>query len=550
VTGTSDRPADERESIPTSLLLDTLPSGVTTYEADGRCRSANDAAAKLIGLPHEALLRQNFRELSSWRDSGLTAHACEALRSGVTFEGEIPITTSGGRELSLNFRLQRITVFDRPLLLAVFDDVTDRRKAEDALRLIQLSVDRSADLIHWIAPDGRLLYVSDSNCERHGYSREEMLTMTVFDLDPTQTPESWPALWERVKASGSLRFETVHKSRSGEIFPVEVTASNVTHKGREYNFSFARDISARKALEASLRLTQYSMDKAADYIFWIGPEGQFVNVGASACRRLGYSREEILGLTIFDIDPVAPRPWSRHWEQLKQQTTLTFESQHRTRSGELFPVEVTASYVEFGGRGYDFGFARDITARKAAEEELRQAREASDAAHRELLHQVRTDALTGVLNRRAVLEHLHAEVVRSERERAPLAIGMIDVDHFKQVNDEHGHAAGDQVLCEVVRRALSALRPYDAFGRMGGEEFLVVLPGVADTHVRDALERIRAAVATAPIALEDRRLNVTVSIGGTSSDGSVDGSLRAADDALYRAKAAGRDAVIVSSKRP
>jgi diguanylate cyclase (GGDEF)-like protein/PAS domain S-box-containing protein len=532
------------------MLLDTLPAGVTTYGAygaNGRCESANAAAAELVGVPREVLLQQNFRELASWRDSGLVARADEVLHSGAPFEGEVQVTTSGGKDLCLNWRLRRITVHGRARLLAVFDDVTERRKAEDTLRLMQLSVDRAADLIHWIAPDGRLLYVSDSNCRRHGYSRAELLTMTIFDLDPTKTPQTWPALWRQVKAQGSLRFETVHKTKSGEIFPVEVTANYVTHQGQEYNFSFARDISSRKELEASLRLTQFSMDKAADYIFWIGPQGEFLNVGESACRRLGYAREELLGMTVFEIDPVAPTPWSTHWQRLKQATALTFETQHRTKSGEVFPVEVTARFVEFNGHEYDFGFARDISAQKLAEEELRRAREASEDAHLELVRQAHTDPLTGVMNRRAVLEQLAREVARTQREHAPLGVGMVDIDHFKQVNDAYGHAAGDHVLCEVVKRSLAALRPYDVFGRMGGEEFLVVVPGVTCAQLRGVLERIRSAIATPPIPVEDRLLNVTVSIGGTPrNEASVDALISTADDALYRAKSEGRNRVSIA----
>lgn len=547
----SSRPAgeerDTRDPIPTDLLLATLPTGVTTYGADGRCESANDAAAELVGVTRDALLQQNFRQLPSWRASGLLAHANEVLSSGAPFEGELPVTTSGGRELYLNWRLRRITVHGRPLLLAVFDDVTDRRKTEDALRLMELSVDRAADLIHWIAPDGRLLYVSDSNCRRHGYSREELLTMTIFDLDPTRTAETWPTFWNKVKAQGSLRFETAHRTKSGEVFPVEVTANYITHHGQEYNFSFARDITARKELEASLRLTQFSMDEATDYIFWISPQGDFLNVGESACRRLGYTREELLGMTIFDIDPVAPKPWSNHWRQLKEATSLTFETQHRTRSGELFPVEVTARHVEFDGRQYDFGFARDITARKLAEEDLREARETSEAVHRELLQLAHTDPLTGVMNRRAVLEQLTREVARTQREHAPLGLGMVDIDHFKRVNDAYGHATGDQVLREVVNRSLTALRPYDVFGRMGGEEFLVVVPGITCVQLRAVLERVRRAVAEPPIVVDGHALTVTVSIGGTPQNGeSVDALIRAADDALYQAKSEGRNRVVVS----
>ena len=94
---------------------------------------------------------------------------------------------------------------------------------------------------------------------------------------------------------------------------------------------------------------------------------------------------------------------------------------------------------------------------------------------------------------------------------------MLDIDHFKRVNDTCGHAAGDAVLREVVRRALGALRPYDSFGRFGGEEFLVIVPGTGDKELREVLERIRGAVGSTPIAVGKHRLTVTVSLGAAAT---------------------------------
>jgi diguanylate cyclase (GGDEF)-like protein/PAS domain S-box-containing protein len=536
----------DRESVPTDVLLATLPVGVLTYGADGRCRSANQAATVLTGVPHDVLLSQDFREIPSWRPSQLNLRADEVLAGGPPFEGEVDMTTTAGREVCLRFRLRLVPVDGEVFLLAVFDDVTERKTAEASLRLMHFCVDQASDLIQWVGPDGRLLYVSDSYCRRHGYSREELLEMAVFDLSPTMNPKRWAEHWALLQAQGSLRIETIHRTKGGEEFPVEITATYIEHEGRQLNFSFGRDISERKELEHSLHLTQYSMDGCPDYIFWTGPQGQFLNVGTSACRRLGYTRDELLALTIYDLDPIAPRPWSKHWKELKEAGSLTFETEHKTKAGEVFPVEVTASYVEYDGREYDFGFTRDITERRRVQEELRAAKEATEDANRELVRLVRTDFLTGALNRRAVLERLGEEVLRAERQGSSLGVGMIDIDHFKRVNDAYGHGAGDQVLCEVVARAQAAVRRYDVFGRFGGEEFLVIVPNAPYPQIRTVLERVRAAVGSSPFLVDGQPLDLTLSIGGTASQGEpVDSLIRAADNALYRAKAAGRDRVVI-----
>ena len=148
-----------------------MPVGVLTYQADGRCTSANEAAAEVLGISRDRLLEQNFRTLSSWRDSGLLAHAEATLQHDHPFDGRLSVTTTSGMDLCLEWRLRRIDLDTAAALFVVFEDVTERDRAEKALRLTQLSVDKSADMIHWVDAAGRIIYVSDSTCQRHGYSR-------------------------------------------------------------------------------------------------------------------------------------------------------------------------------------------------------------------------------------------------------------------------------------------------------------------------------------------------------------------------------------------
>ena len=161
--------------------------------------------------------------------------------------------------------------------------------------------------------------------------------------------------------------------------------------------------------------------------------------------------------------------------------------------------------------------------------------------------QARTDALTGLLNRRAIVERLETELGRSRREGTHLAVGMLDIDHFKRVNDECGHAGGDAVLCELARRMESVMRRYDGVGRFGGEEFLIILPGVTQSELGELLERLRAVVAESPITAGEHRLAVTVSLGGAVHAGeSTDALIARADDALYGAKERGRNLVVLA----
>ena len=159
------------------------------------------------------------------------------------------------------------------------------------------------------------------------------------------------------------------------------------------------------------------------------------------------------------------------------------------------------------------------------------------------------DSLTGLLNRAAFFEGFQKEVVRARRYQTPLALIMADIDHFKAINDQHGHPNGDRVLRETARRLRVSIRASDVIGRYGGEEFVVVAP---DCGMHDALalaERFRACICAIPIEVADDSVFVTMSLGvaATCDMDEADRLLQAADDALYRAKHGGRNKVEVEA---
>jgi two-component system, cell cycle response regulator len=173
------------------------------------------------------------------------------------------------------------------------------------------------------------------------------------------------------------------------------------------------------------------------------------------------------------------------------------------------------------------------------EETLVQARE-------EMRFKATHDALTSLWNRASILAMARSELRRSAREARPFSLLLCDIDHFKRVNDDHGHLVGDFVLEEVARRLTAAVRDYDAVGRYGGEEFLVVLSNCDGDGLRTRAEHIRAAIGSMPIQAGDAELSVSISIGAMTycpsmADAPLESLLAQTDAALYHAKAQGRN---------
>ncbi len=169
------------------------------------------------------------------------------------------------------------------------------------------------------------------------------------------------------------------------------------------------------------------------------------------------------------------------------------------------------------------------------------------AGREALRYQATHDALTGLLNRSAILQAAEREFLRSERTGQPVSLVLLDIDHFKDINDNYSHAVGDAVLVELAHRTVAKMRPYEDFGRLGGEEFLAVLSPCDWPGAGRMAERVRAAIADEEFQIEGMRIPVTASFGVAASTqlskADPERLLKLADAALYRAKRNGRDRV-------
>ena len=212
-----------------------------------------------------------------------------------------------------------------------------------------------------------------------GYENGELSNMIIFDLyaDTLKGISKIKALFQNFLKGENIQNEEFQmKKKNGDLIWVSLTTNPVFDANQnvfEYRFIIT-DITNWKKAEESLEFTQLSVDSASIGIFWLDEKANFIYANDVACRNLEYSREELLSLSAYNIDPeISEEEWPDFWEEAKKAKKMTFETTHCSKTGRLFPVEITSKYLEFGGKGYATVFATDITDRKLAEQKIKES---------------------------------------------------------------------------------------------------------------------------------------------------------------------------------
>lgn len=296
----------------------------------------------------------------------------------------------------------------------------------------------------------------------------------------------------------------------------------------------ARTAAERAQAESETRFR--SLVELSPDAIMVHREGIVLYVNPVGSRLMGAADpEQLVGRSFFDFilpkfqKPIADRLASfEHGVKSLPPMELTI----RTLDGRERPCEVVSGPIIYEGQPAVQSVVRDIAERKQMREELTRL--------------ATTDPLTGISNRRRFFERLELEWSRSRRHTRPLSILMFDLDHFKRINDTHGHAVGDSVLTDLCAAADDVLRSEDVLARLGGEEFAVILPEIDRETAENVAERLRQRLAKVEVAAPEGIVRCTVSIGVIQcrlAHESLDVALKRVDDALYRAKGSGRNLV-------
>jgi diguanylate cyclase (GGDEF)-like protein/PAS domain S-box-containing protein len=427
--------------------------------------------------------------------------------------------------------------------VGMLTDINEQKKLEETMRFQQFSLSHTSEQIFWINKSGRLVGVNQAVCNKLGYCEAEIKQLKVCDIAPYFTCEKWGEFWQQVKQKESLRFEAVEKTRDGNVFPIEMVNNYLEYNGEGYICIFARDISEQKAFEQRLEeKTEYLntiLDSEPECVKVIAADGQLLSMNQAGLAMLqieSVEEAQKFGLLNFILPEFRPLFQDLHRKVFQgKNATLEFVLQGKQGTQRWVDTHAAPLYDENGKVKALVAVTRDITERVNLLKELE--------------NQARKDFLTGLPNRRYFFELAEQALSRSQRYDNPLSILMMDIDFFKSINDVYGHKAGDLALQKLATVCVGILREVDVIGRMGGEEFAVLLPETQGSYATEVAERIRHALENTEIAIEQHTtpLRFTVSIGVTTINNfetTIDKMLQEADAALYQAKNTGRNKVV------
>ena len=639
--------------------IDHVTDAIYWSDKQSQIIDANEGACRMVGYNREELTAMKVIQLNPEFSVKRWHAQWELVRKKGSATLETVHRHKDGHLINIEVTANYIVYNGNELICSFVRDITERKHNQRLMEMMKFSMDHMADKVTWVTSDAKVVYANIAACESLGYTMEEMLNLSIPDFDPDFPAKEWPVHWEQLKKYGSYTFETRHRKKTGEIYPVEVTANFMRFGDEEYNCGFARDISKRKQIELQVRESEQKyrllfenmttgfalhevicdeQGKVVDYRFleinpayetltglkpdiigrtvlevlpgtepyWIdifgqvamtgvpslyenfskelgrwyqvwafSPRtGQFAVIVSEITERKNIEEELQLyslvlqnsseGMVVTDADNriIAVNPAfskitgysfeevrgrnpnilksGRHdqdfyremWDAIENTGQWQGEIWDKRNDGEIHAKWLTINTIrDIEGAIHRYvALFSDITEKKRSEELI--------------WRQANFDTLTGLPNRDMFRDRLGQEVKKSIRAELPLALLLIDLDQFKEVNDTLGHAVGDMLLIEAAHRIRLCVRDSDTVARLGGDEFTVVISEIADiTHVEDVAQKIIGRLSE-PFTLGNEVVYVSASIGITlypNDSLDINALMKNADQAMYAAKNKGRN---------
>jgi diguanylate cyclase (GGDEF)-like protein/PAS domain S-box-containing protein len=522
-------------------MINTSLDGFWMNDERGKFLEVNDAYCRMLGYSRDELLSMGITDVEAMETPEITAAHLQELfttgyilfdtrhrrKDGAILDVEISAT-------AVNFQNARVYCFIR--------DITTRKQAEIVLRRME---EKYHDLYE-NAPDmfvsvetstGKIVECNDTLARNTGYRKEEIIGHPVFDMYPESYHDQVRQFFVTLKNTGQIHSEDLQlRCKDGSLIYVSLNATAVRDENGTVirSRSIWRDISARKKAEEELQLAAMVYKHSSEAIAVTDANNRIIAVNPAFENMTGYSADEVLGKnpSIMSSGRHNQEFYQQMWQGIITLGHWQGEMWDKRKNGEIYAKSLSINAItnKDGSAHRHVALFSDITERKQSEELI--------------WKQANFDTLTELPNRRMFLDRLAIEARKSERSKLPLALLLIDLDQFKEVNDTLGHAVGDTLLKEAAYRIRSCVRTSDTVARLGGDEFTVILSEIQDTaNIEDITQKIIDKLAEY-FSLGNEVVYISASVGITlypNDASNIDDLMKSADQAMYVAKKNGRN---------
>ncbi len=443
-----------------------------------------------------------------------------------------------GIVLILLFQLAALTLLIRQWFFNKNQIIPDSNRSVEQRLLLDV-IDAGLNEIYiFDAETLKFKYVSPRAHRNTGHIEGDFNVMTPLDLKPSYDERSFRALLKPLLMceKEKLTFQTVHRRSDKSLYPVEVHLKLIERRGERLFLAVVQDITDRKLVEDSMRLTAKVYESAGEAIMITDVEGTILDINNAFTKITGYTSKEVVGKTprILKSGKHSQDFYKALWYSLLTTGKWQGEIIDRRKNGEIYPktLKINELRNEKGERTHYVAIFSDISTSKRNEE----------LAEYLAYH----DTLTGLPNRILFHDLFQQILVQAESDDEMVGLIFLDLDRFKNINDTMGHSAGDQLLVEVTQRLRNCLYETDTVARLGGDEFTIIIRKLSneDTHYVTQVANKIIGTFSRPFKLNNRDIYITASIGITlyPKDGhKIEELLKNADIAMYYAKGVGKN---------
>lgn len=525
----------ETERVRLQAVIDAIPDWILLKDKDGRFQMANAAFKHRLALEDSKLARLTAGDLlSPVATAEMEKQDQETLSKGqVTHQQCWLEFQDGTRELH---DVRKVPLRDAAgsvtSVVCISRDITAEKQAERERELLYRAVTSSLNELYIFDSDTlRFRFVNGAALHNLGYTLAQMHEMTPLDLMPFHGEEDLHQLLAPLfmHTRHVQVFETMHRRKDGSLYPVEVHLQLFENDGGRHFMASVQDISKRLEDERALRLAASVFEHSKQSILITDAEVRIVSVNRMFTEVTGFSAEEAIGHNprLLSSGTHDKAFYQQMWASILRDGTWSGEVWNRRKNGSLYIewLDIVAVRDPMGRITNYIGLAYDITHRKAAEDSLR--------------HLAQHDFLTGLPNRLLFYDRFAQALAAAKRHRHQFGVLFLDLDRFKHINDTLGHHFGDELLKAVAVRLTDTMRATDTISRLGGDEFIILIPEIERPEQAEMLLHKVAHAFQQPFVIQNQPLAVSCSIGYAlypDHGENMEALIKAADEAMYDQK--------------